>query len=172
MSTPNPHLCICPVQKQAVELAMCTITGAVGTVTTFRVISGCITISWQFWNMRYRSESLYEIFFYSQSSTNSGSSTSFSFRNVTPDDTKPYIMRVVVKPSTAESMRSTIKRRIWIPGMKLRIVQALCAGMQIMWNVDSNTVEIILATLACSHTGMQYRWYIPYLGIYCNCCKK
>ena len=57
---------------------------------------------------------------YSQSSTHPGSSTSFSFRNVTPDDTKPYIMRVVVKPSTAESMRSTIKRRIWIPGMRLR----------------------------------------------------
>ena len=75
---------------------------------------------------------MYEIF-YSQSSTYSGSSTSFSFRNVTPDDTKPYIMRVVVKPSTAESMRSTIKRQIWIPGMQL-IVQALCACMQVWIN--------------------------------------
>ena len=129
---------------------------------------GSATILWQFWKMKYWSEPLYDIL-YSQSSTHSGSSTSFSFRNVTPDDTKPYIMRVVVKPSTAESMRSTIKRQIWIPGMELRIVQALCACMHIMWNVDINEVAINLATLACSHTGMQNRWYSFYLG---NCCQE
>ena len=69
---------------------------------------------------------------------------------MTPDDTKPYIMRVDVKPSTAESMRSTIKRQIWIPGIKLRIVQALCACMQ----ADISAVEINLAPLACSHTSL------------------
>ena len=49
-----------------------------------------------------------------------GSSTSFSFTNVAPDDTKPYIMRVVVIPSTAGSTKTTIRRQIWIPGKKLR----------------------------------------------------
>ena len=37
-----------------------------------------------------------------------------------PDDTKPYIMRVVVIPSTAGSAKTTIRRQIWIPGKKLR----------------------------------------------------
>ena len=58
---------------------------------------------------------------YSQYST-LGSSTSFSFTNLTPDDNTPYVMRVVVRPSAPGSMKTTIRRQIWIPGMKLRIV--------------------------------------------------
>ena len=42
---------------------------------------------------------------------------------MTPDDTKPYIMHVVVKPNTADSMKTAIKRKIWIPGMKLSTIQ-------------------------------------------------
>ena len=80
---------------------------------TFSVISGITTILLAIMG--------FEPLNFTFSIIHTGSSTSFSFRNVTPDDTKPYIMRVVVKPNTAESMRSTIKRRIWIPGMKLRI---------------------------------------------------
>ena len=100
--------------------------------------------------------------------THSGSSTSFSFRNVTPDDTKPYIMRVVVKPSTAESMRSTIKRQIWIPGMRLRIVQALCLYVGVENHVKcghlcsgdefSPTSMTLKPHIHC-FIGMQDRWH-------------
>ena len=55
-----------------------------------------------------------------------GSSTSFSFTNVAPDDTFPYIMRVVVMPDTAGSMKTTVRRQIWIPGKKLRMQSKNC----------------------------------------------
>ena len=44
-----------------------------------------------------------------------GSSTSFSFTNVASDDNTPYILWVVV---TVGSTRTTVRRKIWIPGKK------------------------------------------------------
>ena len=127
--------------------------------------------------MKYRSKHL--------SIIRTGSSTSFSFRNVTPDDTKPYIMRVVVKSNTAENMKSTIKRRIWIPGMKLRIVQALymlvCRYRKPCEYWTSASPTSLTAKLhvhcftACSidniHSSNR-ETLIHIQGVYCNCCQE
>ena len=51
-----------------------------------------------------------------------GSSTSFIFRNVTPDDNKYYVLRVVAKfDDNNGRMRSVLRRRFWMPGENTRV---------------------------------------------------
>ena len=109
---------------------------------------------------------------YSSYST-TGSSTSFSFTNLAPDDNTPYVTRVVVHRDTVTSVRTTIRRQIWIPdtwqiwipGIKLMIVQAL---LHVCMSLDRKENRVKLGHyIVCVYMWM-YRSVLQVRPPFCN----